>query len=156
MAKTLRSEIADKFGGAINRETLARYVERIEAMQVDRDAITGDMKEVFEEAKNAGFVPKILRQIIRERRMEEAERHDYYAAVDNYRRGLDMIADLPLGDAAIKRAAAESAPKPRPFADQPLSAPRARGRPRKTPTSVDDALDRARLHLGEEEPAGTA
>ena len=154
MAKTtLQSEIPDKFGGVINQEALGRYVDRIERLHVDRDVIAGDIKSVYAEAKSAGFVTGIIRQIVRERRMEEDERHDHYALLDSYRRALGMVADLPLGQAAMDRAAAE-APKPRRFAEQPVITPRRpRGRPRKT---VDEALGDARLHLGQEEPAGTA
>jgi uncharacterized protein (UPF0335 family) len=160
MAKRLADEIPDKFGGVINREALGRYVDRIERLHVDRDAITGDIKEVYTEAKNAGFVTGIIRQIVRERRMEDAERHDHYALLDSYRAALGMLADTPLGQAAmaeVENTTRRAAPnrtnggaKPRPFADQTVGK-RPRGRPRK---DAGTALADARAHLGE--PAGTA
>jgi uncharacterized protein (UPF0335 family) len=158
MAKTLRSEVADKFGGVINKTALARYVERVERLHDERASLGEDIKAVMEEAKNAGFVPKIIRQMVRERKMEPVELQDHLALLDSYRRGLGMLAGTPLGDAAMDRAdAAHPAPKrgrkPRSFAEQPVHQPRPRGRPRK---NVGEALADARLHLGEEEPAGTA
>jgi uncharacterized protein (UPF0335 family) len=161
MAKTLRSEIPDQFGGVINEGALARYVERVERLHEERASLGEDIKAVMEEAKNAGFVPKIIRQMVRERKMEPVELQDHLALLDSYRRGLGMLAGTPLGDAAMDRAeaihAAHPAPKrgrkPRSFAEQPVHQPRPRGRPRK---NVSEALADARLHLGEEEPAGTA
>jgi len=96
--------------------------------------------------------------------MEEPARHSRYALLDSYRRALGMLAGTPLGDAAMDRAEAETGSarpegvsrrgrKPRSFAEQPVHQPRPRGRPRK---GANEALADARLHLGEEEPAGTA
>lgn len=139
MAKRLHDEIPDQFGGVINEETLGRYVDRIEALHVSRDELTADIKAVYDEAKSAGFVTGVLRQIVRERRMQEDERHDHYALLDSYRRALGMLADTPLGEAAMARAAA---PKPRAFAEQTLSPPRRRRRPRRS-----DPIETAREHL---------
>lgn len=139
MAKRLHDEPRGQFDGVINQEALGRYVDRIEALHVERDELTADIKAVYDEAKSAGFVTAVLRQIVRERRMEPDERHDHYALLDSYRRALGMLADTPLGEAAMARAAA---PKPRAFAEQTLSPPRRRGRPRKP-----DPIASAREHL---------
>src|SRR5262249_42633913 len=103
-----------------------------------------------EEAKNAGFVTKIIRQIVREQQMEAEERLSHYNLLDSYRHALGMLADLPLGAAAIERAEQETTSRSQP-------ARRGRGRPRKDGTDrVDDALARAREHLEGAEPAGAA
>lgn len=174
MAKTLRSEVADKFGGAVNNQALLRYIERIEDLDGRCAELREGKKGVMAEAKNAGFVPKIIRQMIRERAMEPDELQDHLALLDSYRRGLGMLADTPLGEAAmdraerrIARAEAEIANgargvrrgrKPRAFAEQPVHTPRPRGRPRGSSRGKDagEALADARLHLGEEEPVGSA
>jgi uncharacterized protein (UPF0335 family) len=101
MAKTLRSEIPDQFGGVINEGALARYVERVERLHEERASLGEDIKAVMEEAKNAGFVPKIIRQMVRERKMEPVELQDHLALLDSYRRGLGMLAGTPLGDTAM-------------------------------------------------------
>ena len=161
MAKRLHDEIPDQFGGVINESALARYVERVEHLHEERASLGEDIKAVMEEAKNAGFVPKIIRQMVRERKMEPTELQDHLALLDSYRRGLGMLAGTPLGDAAMDRAeatamhppAGKRGRKPRSFAEQPVHQPRRpRGRPRKDAAT---ALADARLHLGEE-PAGTA
>ncbi len=149
MAKTLRSEIPDQFGGAINNQALLRYIERVEDLNERRAELGEGIKEIMGEAKNAGFVPKIIRQMIRERAMEQDELQDHLALLDRYRRELGMLADTPLGDAAMDREEAIHAVhpvkgrKPRSFAEQPISPPRPRGRPRK----AADPLQAARDHL---------
>ena len=159
MAKTLRSEILDQFGGVINEQALERYVSRIENLHNERKSLNEDIKEVYGEAKDAGFDTTILREIVRERQMEEPARHSRYALLDSYRRALGMLADTPLGQAAMRQAEAETTNgtrrgrKPRSFAEQPVHQPRPRGGPRK---NAGDALADARAHLGEDEPAGTA
>lgn len=154
MAKTLHSEIPDKFGGVINSTALARYVTRIENLYNDRRSLNADIKEVYGEAKDAGFDTTILREIVRERQMEEPARHSRYALLESYRRALGMLADTPLGQAAMSRAeAGAGARRPRSFAEQAVHQKRPRGRPRK---AAGDALSDARAHPGEEEPAATA
>jgi uncharacterized protein (UPF0335 family) len=135
--------------GAIDQEALQRYVGRVISLHQERKTLNEDIAEIYEEAKNAGFVTKIIRQIVREQQMEEDERLSHYNLLDTYRHALGMLADTPLGAAAMA-----SASRPRPFAEQPIR--RGRGRPRKGAADrVDDALSKARDHLGGE-PAGTA
>jgi uncharacterized protein (UPF0335 family) len=136
--------------GMIDHDALQRYVGRVLSLHAERKSLNDDIGVVYEEAKNAGFVPKILRQIVREQQMEADEREAHYNLLDTYRHALGMLADTPLGASAIERAA--PVPPPRPFAEQPIR--RTRGRPRKG-DRVDDALSRARDHLGGE-AAGTA
>jgi uncharacterized protein (UPF0335 family) len=118
----------------LNNDALDRYVTRIESLHVDRDAISGDIKEAYAEAKSAGFVTGIIRQIVRERRMEDDERHDQYALLDSYRAALGMLADTPLGQAAMTEA--ENTAR--------------RGR-----RNAGEAIEAARSHL-DGEPAGSA
>jgi len=163
MAKTLRSEIPDQFGGVINETALQRYVGRIEEKHNERNDLNEEIKEIYAEAKDAGFDTTILREIVRERQMEEPARHSRYALLDSYRRALGMLAGTPLGDAAMNRAeaihvahppAGKRGRKPRSFAEQPVHQPRRpRGRPRK---DAGEALQAARLHLGDDDAAGTA
>jgi uncharacterized protein (UPF0335 family) len=146
----------------IDAEALSRYANRILSLRSDRKAINDDMGEVFAEAKEAGFVPAMIRGAVREMEMDAEARATFFATQAAYRRALGLLADTPLGAAAVERATAPApAPKPTPFAEQPIG--RRRGRPRKDASaetagavSVDDALSRARRHLGTAEPAGAA
>jgi uncharacterized protein (UPF0335 family) len=161
MAKATHTETDDEFGGDLpTGEALDSFVLRIEAMDLERAEHNARRVELFEEAKQAGLVPAILRQIVAERKLEPELRNWRYQLLDAYRRALGMLADTPLGEAAMRQAAGETtgefvhrmhtAEKPRPFAEQTVHEPqRLRGRrPRKNP------IEAAREHLGE--PVGTA
>lgn len=135
--------------GPVNREALATYVRRIGDLHDERKELNGQITDVYREAKGAGFDVTTLREIVRERQQEPEARHSRYALLNSYRAALGLLADTPLGQAAMERAETEPpwVSRPRPFAEQPVHPPRRRGRPRKNGGSVDDALSRARAHL---------
>lgn len=89
---------------------LKDYVDRVVRLHEERDQLNADIKEVYEEAKEAGYVPARLREVVREYRLDEETRNDRYTVLAAYRRALGMLADLPLGEAAMERAAK---PKPK-------------------------------------------
>lgn len=88
--------------GGIAGDRLRSICERIERLEEEKAATAADIKEVFAEAKSNGFNVKIVRQMIKERKLEETERDENYALLDLYRRELGMLADTPLGEAATK------------------------------------------------------
>lgn len=69
---------------------LRSFVERIERLEEEKQALTNDIREVYSEAKGAGFDVKILRQVIRLRKMDAADRSQMEAVLDVYKRALDM------------------------------------------------------------------
>ena len=75
-------------GVAVDR--LRSLVERIERMEEERRVIGSDIKDIYAEAKSAGFDPKVLRQLIRVRRKEAAEVEEQETMLDTYRRALGM------------------------------------------------------------------
>lgn len=82
---------------------LKSLVERIERLEEDKKAIAGDIKEVYAEAKANGFDTKILRKVIALRKKDRHEREEEEAILDLYLNALGMLADTPLGHAALKR-----------------------------------------------------
>ena len=82
---------------------LRAIVERIERLETDKAAISGDIKEVYSEAKANGFDTKIIRKVIALRKKEAAERDEEQALLDTYMTALGMLADTPLGQAALDR-----------------------------------------------------
>lgn len=82
---------------------LKSIVERIERLEEDKAAISGDIKEVYAEAKANGFDTKIIRKVVALRKKEAAKREEEQALIDTYMGALGMLADLPLGQAAMKR-----------------------------------------------------
>jgi uncharacterized protein (UPF0335 family) len=102
----------DDFGGVINRDALGGYVDRVCNLHDDRDAVTADIKEVYAEAKEAGFDTTILRTVVREQRTDSEARNSRYRLLDAYRAALGLYADTPLGQAAVEREA-DTAPRRR-------------------------------------------
>ena len=76
--------------GNIAADRLRSLVERIERLEEERKALSGDIKDIFAEAKSAGFDVKVLRQLIRIRRQEPAEVEEAETLLDVYRRALGM------------------------------------------------------------------
>lgn len=82
---------------------LRDLVDRIERLEEEKKTITGDIREVYSEAKANGFDVKILRKVIAIRKKEAAERIEEEAILEVYMSALGMLADTPLGEAALKR-----------------------------------------------------
>ncbi len=76
--------------GGIAADRLRTFVERIERLEEEKAAITADIREVYAEAKGTGFNAKILRQIVRLRRLDQADRREQEAMLELYKRALDL------------------------------------------------------------------
>ncbi len=76
--------------GNVSAERLRSLIERIERLEEERKALGGDIKDIFAEAKSAGFDVKVMRQLIRIRKQEPAEVEEQETLLDVYRRALGM------------------------------------------------------------------
>ncbi|MGE3932377.1 MAG: DUF2312 domain-containing protein [Rhodospirillaceae bacterium] len=85
------------------QDRLRSYVARIERLEDEKRGLGADIKDVYAEAKSAGFDPKTMREVIRLRRMKAEERQEREALRDTYLAALGMLADTPLGQAAVAR-----------------------------------------------------
>ena len=63
-------EKPDTKTGGIAADRLRSIVDRIERLEEERKALGGDIRDIYAEAKSAGFDVKVLRQLIRVRRQE--------------------------------------------------------------------------------------
>ena len=59
-------------------------------MEEDKKGIQGDIRDIFAEAKGAGFDVKAMRTILKLRKMNAADREEAETIVDIYRRALDI------------------------------------------------------------------
>lgn len=89
--------------GGVAAIALQQYVERWERLQKEKEAIAEDQKQVMAEAKAQGFDTKIIREVIKLRKLSQAERDEREALIDIYKAALGMLNDTPLGEAAIRR-----------------------------------------------------
>ncbi|MEW9275234.1 DUF2312 domain-containing protein [Gluconobacter oxydans] len=49
--------------GGIAADRLRSIIERVERLEEERKALAGDIKDIFSEAKSAGFDVKIIKQM---------------------------------------------------------------------------------------------
>ncbi len=140
MARSLSSanDKGHNSGGMIDGEALRRYVSRAMALLEERDALGEDLKEVYAEAKEAGFgtAPQ-FRQLVKEQRMEPLMLTSHLEAMDMLRHALGVLSDTPLGEAAVAAQWVDQ--------NEPTPTPkRGRGRPR---SKIADAMQAAQEHL---------
>lgn len=76
--------------GGIAADRLRSIIERIERLEEERKALADDIKDIFAEAKSAGFDVKVVRQVIRVRKMEPAEYEEEQTLLELYLRALGM------------------------------------------------------------------
>jgi uncharacterized protein (UPF0335 family) len=72
------------------KEHLRSFVDRIERLNEEREALTADIREVYAEAKGTGFDTKIMRQVIRLRKLDKADYQEQEAVLDLYLTAMDM------------------------------------------------------------------
>ena len=76
--------------GGIAADRLRSIIERIERLEEERKALGSDIKDIYSEAKSAGFDVKVIRAIVRIRKQEPAEVEEQESLLDVYRRALGM------------------------------------------------------------------
>ncbi|MCX5615958.1 DUF2312 domain-containing protein [Bombella sp. TMW 2.2559] len=76
--------------GGIAVDRLRSIIDRVERLEEERKALGSDIRDVFQEAKSAGFDVKVVKQLIRLRKQEPAEVEEQETLLDIYRRALGM------------------------------------------------------------------
>ena len=81
---------ADVADTGVAADELKQFVERIERLEEEKTGIAGDIKDVFAELKGRGFDSKAIRQILRIRKQDHAERQEQEAILELYMQALGM------------------------------------------------------------------
>ncbi len=76
---------------SIAGDQLKAFVERIERLEEEKQAISDDIKDVYAEAKANGFDVKILRQVIKMRKQDASERAEMESLLELYCNALGMM-----------------------------------------------------------------
>ena len=69
---------------------LSTFIDRIERLEEEKRELSTDIREVFAEAKGAGFDVKVMRQVLRLRKMDPADRAETEFLRDEYKKLLGM------------------------------------------------------------------
>jgi len=77
--------------GGIAADRLKSFIERIERLEEEKAGLAADIRDVFAEAKGAGFDTKIMRQIVRLRKLENADRREQEELLSLYMSALGMV-----------------------------------------------------------------
>jgi uncharacterized protein (UPF0335 family) len=77
--------------GGIAGEQLRQYIQKIERLEQEKADIASDIRDAYAEAKGNGFEPKVMRQLIKIRKMDQNERSEHEELLDIYKHALGMI-----------------------------------------------------------------
>lgn len=88
------------------REQLLSILERIENLETEKANLASDIRDVYAEAKGNGYDVPTLRALVKIRKEDADKRAERESLLETYMHALGMLADLPLGQAAIKKAVA--------------------------------------------------
>lgn len=71
-------------------DRLRSLIERIEKLEEDKKGISDDIRDIFCEAKNAGYDVKAMRAVLKLRKMNSADRDEQDFLINEYKRLLDL------------------------------------------------------------------
>lgn len=84
----------------ISGQRLKSFIERIERLEEEQKALAADKREVYSEAKGAGFDTKIIRKVIARRKLDKADAHEQEAMLEVYLNAIGDLVGTPLGEAS--------------------------------------------------------
>ena len=76
--------------GGIDSTRLTSLIERIECLEEEKAGIASDIRDIYAEAKSAGFDTKAMRACIKLRKMNAADRDEQEILIETYRKALDI------------------------------------------------------------------
>ncbi len=74
----------------VSGERLKLYIERIENIEEQIGGLSDDRKDVYAEAKSAGFDAKIMKMIVRLRKMASEKRREEEDMLDIYKSAIGL------------------------------------------------------------------
>lgn len=80
----------EQTNSSVAADQLRSIIERIERLNEEKQAVTKDIKEVYEEAKGNGFDTKTIRKLISIRKKDKTERELEESILDLYMSALGM------------------------------------------------------------------
>lgn len=68
----------------VSAQRLRSFIQRIERLEEEQKVLAADKSEVYSEAKATGFDPKIMRQVVKLRKMDAADREEQQSLLGVY------------------------------------------------------------------------
>jgi uncharacterized protein (UPF0335 family) len=91
VAADVKDKPKDGMSARFAKDQLKSIIERIERLEEEKKAISGDIRDVYAEAKGNGYDVTALRTVIRLRKQDKNERAEQEALVETYLHALGMI-----------------------------------------------------------------
>lgn len=76
--------------GGVDINRLQSIIERIERLEEEKKSLNSDIRDIFAEAKSAGYDPKTIREVLKLRRKSDAERQEEDYMLETYRKALEL------------------------------------------------------------------
>lgn len=76
--------------GGVSADRLRQYIERVERLEEERAGITDDIKDIYSEAKSAGFETKVMRQLVKLRKMDSQKRQEQEELLELYKAAIGL------------------------------------------------------------------
>jgi len=74
----------------VDATQLNSFLERIERLDEEMANIRKDINEIYAEAKEMGYDPKIMRTVLRLKKMDESDREELDLMTETYRTAVDV------------------------------------------------------------------
>ncbi|MBL6856762.1 MAG: DUF2312 domain-containing protein [Rhodobacteraceae bacterium] len=74
----------------VTREEIRSFVERIENLNIEKNEIIEQQKDVFSEAKSRGYDTRVLRKVVSMRKLDPQDLSEEEAILEIYREALDL------------------------------------------------------------------
>jgi uncharacterized protein (UPF0335 family) len=75
----------------VDGKHLRSFLDRIEKLNEEKAAVAEDIKDVYSEAKGAGFDVKVMRKLVSLRKINAAKRREDQEILDCYLSALGML-----------------------------------------------------------------
>lgn len=69
------------------------FITNLEKLDKKKDQVLQEMREVYADAKAVGYDNKVIRQIIKERKMEPEKRREQQTLLASYKSAIGMLDD---------------------------------------------------------------
>lgn len=76
--------MSERGHNSVEASQLRAFIERIEHVHQERDVLSGDLKDIYAEAKGTGYDTKILKRVVALCRMDKESRDSEAAILELY------------------------------------------------------------------------